>query len=185
MQLLTTLLVFSLCLFPTLAAASSPHIYDVPQAGPPGSQTQTVGNGFDPHATLDLYFDSTDVGLVVTDSDGTFGMALKAPTIRQNGLKIQIPNDAVPGQHWITAIERITQLQAQAPFNVSADWAQFHFDAQHTGFNPYENVLSPGTVGNLTSRWKYTIPGGQWRQPLLRPRRKHRCGAVDRLGASM
>ena len=158
MQLLTTLFVLflSLCLFPNLATAASPHIYDVPQAGPPGSQTQTVGNGWDPNATIDLYFDSTDVGLVDTDNNGSFGMALKAPTIRQNGFTIQIPKDAVPGQHWITAVERITQLQAQVPFTVSVDWPQFQFDAQHTGFNPYENVLNPGAVGNLTPRWKYT-----------------------------
>ncbi len=92
MQLLATFVLFlSICLFPNLATAASPHIYDVPNAGPPGSQTTTVGNGFDPNATIDLYFDSTDVGLVDTDSNGSFGMALRAPTIRQNGLTIQIP----------------------------------------------------------------------------------------------
>ena len=82
---------------PELSHGTSPHIYDVPQAGSPGSQTQTVGNGWDPNATLDIYFDSTDVGLVDTDNNGSFGMALRAPTIRQNGLTIQIPKDAVPG----------------------------------------------------------------------------------------
>ena len=158
--LLTTFLVFSLCLFPILAAAATPHIYDVPHVGPPGSQTSLVGNGFDPNATLDIYLDSTNVGLVDTDKDGSFGMALRAPTIRQNGLTVQIPKDAVPGQHWITAVERITQLQAQVQFVVSTDWPQFHFDAQHTGFNPYENVLSPVTVGNLVVDWEYTV--GFW-----------------------
>ncbi len=167
MQVLTTLLVFSLCLFPNLAAAQSPHIYDVPQAGPPGSQTQTVGNGWDPNATIDIYFDSTDVGLVDTDNNGSFGMAVKAPTIRQNGLSIQIPADAVPGQHWITAVERITQLQAQVPFTVRADWPQFHFDAEHAGYNPYENVLSAATVGKLTLRWKHTIPGDVTAAPTV------------------
>jgi len=156
MQLLTTFLVFSLCLFfPSPATAVSPHIYDVPQAGPPGSQTQTVGNGWDPNATIDIYFDSTDVGLVDTDNNGSFGMALRAPTIRQNGLTIQVPKDAVPGQHWITAVERITQLQAQVAFTVRTDWPQFHLEPDHTGFNSFENVLNPETVGNLTVRWKY------------------------------
>lgn len=160
MQVLTALLVLSLCLFPSLAAAAAPHIYDVPQAGPPESQTTVLGNGFDPNATLDVYFDSTAVGVVTTDNNGSFGMALRAPTIRQNGLTITIPNNAVPGSHWITAKERNSQLTAQVAFTVKADWPQFHFDAQHTGFNPYENVLGPGTVGKLTSRWKYAI-GGQ------------------------
>ncbi len=156
-QLLTTLLVFflSLCLFPTLATAQSPHIYVAPRSGPPGSQTSTVGNGWDPNATVDIYFDSTDVGLVDSDSNGSFGMALRAPTIRQNGLTIHIPEDAVPGQHWITAVERITQLQAQVAFTVKADWPQFRFDLSHTGYNPWEVALSPETVGNLVLDWRY------------------------------
>ena len=160
-QALTTLLIFSLCLFPTLTTAASPHIYDVPQAGPPGSQTQTVGNGWDPNATLDIYLDSTHVGLVDTDNNGTFGMALKAPTIRQSGLAIQIPKDAVQGKHWITAVERITQLQAQVPFTVRFDWPQPRFDTQNSGFNPNESVLSAETVANLTVLWKYPIQTGQ------------------------
>ena len=155
----TTFLVFSLFLFPTLATAASPHIYDAPQAGPPGSQTAVVGNGFDPNAIIDLYLDSTDVGLVITDNNGSFGMALKAPTIRQNGLTIQIPKDAVPGQHWITAVERITQIQAQVAFTVWTDWPKFHFDLGSTGYNPLENVLGPETVGNLTTRWKFATGG--------------------------
>ena len=89
------------------------------KSGLPGSQTTTLGNGFDPNATIDLYFDSTDVGLVGADNNGTFGLALKAPTLRQGGATIQIPANAVPGTHWITAIERITQLQAQVQFTVA------------------------------------------------------------------
>ena len=159
-QLLTTLLVFTLCLFPTLGTAATPHIYDVPQSGPPGSQTQTVGNGWSPNASIDVYFDSTDVGLITTDNNGSFGMALRAPSIRQNGFAVQIPKDAVPGQHWITAVERITQLQAQVPFTVWSDWPQFQFGPDRTGFNPYENVLSPETVVNLTTRWKHKYIDG-------------------------
>ena len=156
-----------ICLFPSLATAATPHIYDVPQAGPPGSQTSTVGNGWDPNATLDIYLDSTHVGLVDTDSNGTFGMTLKAPTIRQNGLTIQIPGNAVPGQHWITAVERITQIQAQVQFTVRTDWPQFHFDVQHTGFNPYENVLSSETAGNLVLDWKYTTGSSSYSSPTV------------------
>ncbi len=165
MQLLTTLLVvfLSLCLFPNLAVAASPHVYVSPQVGPPTSQAEVVGNGFDPNATIDLYFDSTDVGLVVTDSNGSFGLALKAPTIRQGGATIQIPKDAVPGTHTITAVERITQLQSQVAFTVRTDWPQFHFGPDHTGLNPYENVLSPDNVGNLTLRWAEAKGVGHYR----------------------
>lgn len=168
MQLLSTFLAFSLCLFPNFATAQSPHIYDVPQAGPPGSRTQTVGNGWDPNATLDIYFDSTDVGVITTDNNGSFGMALRAPTIRQNGLTIQIPGDAVPGQHWITAVERITQLQAQVAFTVwsSTDWSQFHFGPDRSGLNPYETILSPNTVGNLALKWQ-AVTGFSLSSPVL------------------
>ncbi len=154
-QLLATLFVvfLSLCLFPSVAVAQSPHAYVSPQVGPPTSQAEVVGNGFDPNATLDLYFDSTDVGLVVTDNEGSFGLALKAPTLRQSGGAILIPKDAVPGTHTITAVERITQLQAQVAFTVRSDWPQFQFEPDHTGLNPYENVLSTDNVGNLTLRW--------------------------------
>ena len=163
MQLLTTLLAFSLCLFPNIASAATPHIYVSPQTGSPGSQAQVLGTGFDPNATIDIYFDSTDVALAISGSNGSFGMTPPKPTPVEGALPlIKVPDDAAPGQHWVTAVERITQLQAQVPFTVSGltDWPQFHFDVQHTGFNPYETILSPETVGNLTTRWKYTM-GGQ------------------------
>jgi len=161
MQILSTFLVVSLCLFfPSPATAASPHIYDMPQAGPPTSQVQVAGTGFDSNATIDVYFDSTDVGVTVTDSNGAFGIAATPkPTIRESGFLIPIPKDAVPGAHWITAVERITQLQAQVGFTVRTDWPQFHFGADRTGVNPYENVLNPDTVGNLTTHWEYLTVG--------------------------
>src|SRR5439155_22519263 len=38
----------------------------------------------------------------------------------------------------------------QAP---SADWPQIGFDAGHSGYNPFETILSPSTVGGLHLRW--------------------------------
>ncbi len=38
------------------------------------------------------------------------------------------------------------------------NWPQFHFDSAHTGFNPYETILSPANVGNLVLDWKYQAP---------------------------
>jgi outer membrane protein assembly factor BamB len=35
------------------------------------------------------------------------------------------------------------------------DWAQFQFDACHTGYNPYETILSSVNVGNLVLAWEY------------------------------
>lgn len=44
------------------------------------------------------------------------------------------------------------------------NWPQFHFDAAHTGCNPYESLLGPDTVGNLTLMWRYTT-GGEVESP--------------------
>ncbi len=33
------------------------------------------------------------------------------------------------------------------------------FDACHTGYNPYEAILSPANVGNLVLDWKYATGG--------------------------
>ena len=38
------------------------------------------------------------------------------------------------------------------------DWSQFHFDPCHTGYNPYETILSPANVANLVLDWKYEAP---------------------------
>ena len=38
-------------------------------------------------------------------------------------------------------------------------WPQYGFDPCRSGFNPYEHILSPGTVGNLVLSWKYTMSG--------------------------
>jgi len=35
------------------------------------------------------------------------------------------------------------------------DWPQFRFAPCHTGYNPYEFVLSPATVGSLAPKWQY------------------------------
>ena len=40
------------------------------------------------------------------------------------------------------------------------DWAQFNFDAAQDGYNPYETILSPTTVGNVTLKWSYTPSEG-------------------------
>jgi outer membrane protein assembly factor BamB len=34
------------------------------------------------------------------------------------------------------------------------DWPQFGFVPSHTGYNPYESILGPATVGNLALKWE-------------------------------
>ena len=132
MQLLTTLFVvfLSLCLFPNLAAAASPHIYDVPQAGPPGSQTTLVGNGWDPNATLDIYFDSTDVGLVDTDNNGSFGHGAEGAdhsAKRTHDTDTQRRGSGPTLDHRRRTDYSATGAGSRSPSVI--DWPQFHFDA--------------------------------------------------------
>jgi len=47
------------------------------------------------------------------------------------------------------------------------DWPQFRFNLCHTGFNPYEFVLSPATVGNLGVRWQYTTGDRVYSSPTV------------------
>lgn len=37
------------------------------------------------------------------------------------------------------------------------NWPMFHFDQCHTGFNQYERILTPATVGNLVQDWFYPV----------------------------
>src|ERR1022692_1014585 len=93
---------------------------------------------------VDIYFDTTDLALTVTNSSGSF-----------SGIKILVPASALPGTNWVTGVARVSGDAAQTPFNVRTNWAQFNFATNHNGLNPYENVLSPSTVGNLGLRWSY------------------------------
>ena len=43
---------------------------------------------------------------------------------------------------------------------LSVNWPQFAFDTAHTACNPYETVLSPANVGNLTLAWNYPATSG-------------------------
>jgi hypothetical protein len=99
---------------------------------------------FPASAAVDIYFDTADLALAVTNSAGSF-----------SGIRILEPAAALPGTNWISGVARISGDAAQAPFKVGSNWAQFHFASSHTGLNPYENVLSPSTAGNLGQRWSY------------------------------
>ncbi len=44
-------------------------------------------------------------------------------------------------------------LQARAQDHV--DWPTYGMDSLRTGYNPYETILSPETVNNLRSVWKF------------------------------
>jgi hypothetical protein len=139
---LIVLMCLACWLFPSIAFAA-PSINLSEQIGPPTSQILVSGSGFAPNVGVDIYFDTKDEALVVTNNEGEFHNA-----------KIHAPSSAHPGEHWVTALERNNDKGDQEPFLVNTNWSQFHFDAR-TRLNPYENVLDPSTVNGLDLKWSY------------------------------
>lgn len=133
------------CLLLCGIASAAPSITLSKKTGPPTSGIAVSGRGFRPNVGVDIYFDTKDEALVVTNGEGKFGDA-----------KIHAPRSARPGKHWVTALERNNDKGAQEPFLVQTNWSQFHFDLDHDGVNPYENVLNSRTVKNIDLKWKYT-----------------------------
>jgi hypothetical protein len=110
-------------------------------SGHPFVTTTVYGAGFHPSTAGDLYFDTTDEALFVASSTGTL-----AGTLR-------IPVSAQPGLHWITYVERGSNLAAQRAFTVRTEWVKEGFNAFGRGVNPFENTLDTGNASTLTLSW--------------------------------
>ena len=134
---------------------NTPTITISPTVGPPTTTVLVSGSGFDPYAQVDIYFDASDLATATTTGAGGFGGGSS-----RSGIPLQVPISARPGAHWIVVIERSGHKMARKSFLVSTDWAQFQFSPDHKGVNPYENVLSPATVGNLAQYWSYQDGSG-------------------------
>jgi outer membrane protein assembly factor BamB len=119
-----------------------------PNVGPPTLSTTATGQGFGASETVDLTFDAIPVGSTTTSSSGSFST------------RFSVPATATPGNHTATATGSSSGLTAQATFLVRTNWPRFHFDDANSGFNPFENVLSPANVGELVQKWAVpTAPG--------------------------
>ncbi len=171
-QSFTLTLLFSLLLTASLFCSTAataqnnyvpppPNVYITPTVGPPTTTVFVSGNGFDPFAAVNIYFDTTDLAIVRTDINGAFGTTSPTPKPTISGVPIVAPKDALPGTHWITAVERDQNKSGQVQFLVRTDWAQFRFAPNHKGLNPYENILGPDTVVNLSPHW-ITPTEGSW-----------------------
>ena len=126
------------CLLLCGISVATPCIKLSKKSGPPTSRILVSGRRFEPNVGVDIYFDTKDEVLVVTNSKGEFKNA-----------KAHAPRTAHPGRHWVTALQRNNDSGAQEPFLVQTDWSQFHFDADGVRVNPYENVLDPRTARGL------------------------------------
>ena len=136
--------------------SAAPIISLSSQDGPPTSQIFVSGQGFEPNVGVDVYFDTKDEALIVTNAVGEFKNA-----------RIHTPRTAYPGRHWITALERNNDKGAQQPFLVQTNWSQFHFTADGTRLNPYENVLNPDNAGRLALKWSYKTGGPVLSSPAV------------------
>jgi outer membrane protein assembly factor BamB len=125
-------------------ATVAPGVRLSPDSGPPTSTVRVSGTGFGAHRAVDIYFDTTDKALASTNGNGAF-----------SGIRVRVPASAVPGTHYITAVQRHSGRSAQARFLVNTNWSQFHYSAAHTGFNRYENVLSASNVAGLGLDWSF------------------------------
>jgi outer membrane protein assembly factor BamB len=150
-----SLVVFVCGLFPGTALAA-PSITLSKKIGPPTSKILVSGTGFEPNVGVDIFFDTKDEALVVTDGKGEFHDA-----------KIHAPSSAFPGKHWVTALERNNDKGNQEAFVVNTNWSQFNFGASHGGVNAYENVLNQNTVSGLGLEYTYATGSPIQSSPAL------------------
>jgi len=118
--------------------------------GPPGVENYIHGFGFHAGERATV---TVDGNLVKT-----------CPTIDTNGhfdCDFPMPVTAKPGSNEIVATDSSGTV-ATANFFVHTDWTQYGFDAQKTGLNPHENVLSRTAVAKgLTLAWTASVGGNQ------------------------
>ena len=143
------------CLLLSAIASAAPSITLSKKTGPPTSRILVSGRGFKPNVGVDIFFDTKDEALAVTNGKGEF-----------NNAKIHAPRSVRPGQHWVTALERNNDKGAQDPFLVQTNWREFHrLNMQRR--NPFENVLNVHNVGKLRLKWIYATGDRVWSSPAV------------------
>jgi outer membrane protein assembly factor BamB len=108
-----------------------------PTFGPPTTKVKVTGTGFPASDPITVAFDSATVASATTNAAGKFAVSFK------------VPATAPPGPHTVSAFDP-AGLGGSVMFLVRTDWNSVRFDPAASGFNPYENVLSPANVGNLS-----------------------------------
>jgi outer membrane protein assembly factor BamB len=136
-------------------AQGRPTIRLSKQVGPPTTRLKISGNGFTPNVGVSISFDSIHMSRTQTDASGAF-----------SGAPLMVPQKAMPGDHTVSALDD-NGVIAFAPFLVQTDWPQFHFSPVHAGFNPYEFILSPATVGAINAAWTALGFGHEMSPPVV------------------
>src|ERR1700734_4031237 len=76
-------------------------------SGPPTSQGLVSGSGYEPYAEVDIYFDTKNEAKAIADGSGSFSQ-----------FEIRAPRSALPGSHWVSAVQRSGDIGAQVLFVV-------------------------------------------------------------------
>ena len=141
-----TLTIASALMLMATTALAAPVETVAPSVGPPTAAVKVSLSGFAASSAVDIFFDTTDLCLAFTSSAG-------AATCT-----INVPRDAQPKTHYITALVRGTASGAQKSFLVRSSMPQFHGrNGLHNGVNPYENTLNESNVGSLDVLWTKPI----------------------------
>jgi len=126
---------------------SQPAISLSPTDGPPTTSLRVSGSGFAPNAQIDIYFGTQDEAVALTNGAGSFSQ-----------IAIPAPASALPGTHWVSAVERSGHTGAQATFLVRTSWSEFDRPDMKR-WNPYENVLNVNNVGSMVLKWSHPLGG--------------------------
>jgi outer membrane protein assembly factor BamB len=134
-------MLLALGLFAAPVGAVTVSITLKPATGPPTSAVTVTGTGFGATETVAVDFSAAQVATATTSPAGTFSAVFT------------VPKPTLPGNYPVTATGQTSGRSATHNFLVRTDWSQFHFDAAHSGFNPYENVIGPSNVSGLKTAW--------------------------------
>jgi len=125
----------------TVSAALQATIVLSKTSGPPGSKTTVQGSGYQANELVDVFEDTSLITTTPADGSGAFSVTIKIQTFFG------------PGDIQIKGVGESSGLSAEATFTIRTNWPQFHFDAAHTGSNPFENLIYPNNVSLLVARW--------------------------------
>ena len=119
------------------------------QSAPPTGRISVKGiRGFQAGEKVELYIDRVDVESTTAASTGGFPFTA-----------LNVPTDAVPGQHWITAVGDTSGASGQAAFWVAGSWPQAGMTGTGERFNKIENQIDRASGSTLVSDWTASLSG--------------------------
>jgi outer membrane protein assembly factor BamB len=105
------------------------------------------GLGFGGFEAVDVFFGTAEILLTTADAGGSFEQQ-----------SATVPSSDVPGRYSVSAVGRRSGLATSANFVIPTAWSETGHDPMHTGFDPFENVISPENVATLHKVWSTSLP---------------------------